>query len=337
MRIHFLTGFLGLTLLVELLAVAAGWQWLDATSVAVPAGAIVNAAAHSARYSVKFLAAMRPVMQVVFVTSTAIGGGALAMGAGAAGAWASGNLPALTPFFPTLFATGMLFFLAVSMLYQLTQALTRAQQLEKREAEARVMAREAELRALKAQVNPHFLFNSLHSISALTSSDAARARSMCIQLADFLRSTLGLGDKQSVPLAEELDLLRKYIAVEQVRYGNRLHFEEKVEPRVLTCHVPPLLLQPLVENAIRHGVANIADEGWVRLSAGPAGRHLHLEVENTYDPEAPVRRGAGVGLKNVANRLTARYGEEARVRAEGDGQDAMWRVKIWIPMEHERA
>ncbi|HBY58936.1 MAG TPA: sensor histidine kinase [Solibacterales bacterium] len=334
-RFQLLLGFLVLAALVEALAVAAGRSWLDAAWMAAPVALVVNAAAHSARYSARFLPGMPPAMRVVFVLSTAVGGGALAMGAAAAGVWSAGSPVAIGALYPTLFATGMLFFLVVSMLYQLAQATEQARQWEQREAEARVMAREAELRALKAQVNPHFLFNSLHSISALTSADAGRARAMCIQLADFLRSTLGLGEKQSVALGEELDLLRKYLAVEQVRYGSRLQVREEVEDQVLGCQVPPLLLQPLVENSIRHGVATVADEGWVRLSAAAAGRHLQVVVENTYDPDAPVRRGAGLGLKNVESRLRARFGEAARLRSAGAG--GVWQVRIWIPMERERA
>src|SRR5439155_25649083 len=103
-----------------------------------------------------------------------------------------------------------------------------------------LLAREAQLRALKAQVNPHFLFNSLNSISALTAADAGRAREMCIQLADFLRTSLRLGERTSIPFGEELELTRMYLGVEQVRFGERLRISIDVEPACNECHVPAL-------------------------------------------------------------------------------------------------
>jgi two-component system sensor histidine kinase AlgZ len=198
--------------------------------------------------------------------------------------------------------------------------------------QARVLARESELRALKAQVNPHFLFNSLHSISALTSIDAARARQMCIQLADFLRATLGLGEKTSIPLSEELALVRLFLAVEKVRFGARLNFDEQVAPEVLDFHIPPLLLQPLVENAVAHGISNLTEGGWIRLTIGSAPRgDLAITLENNFDREMPSRRGTGMGLKNVRRRLDMRYGERANFDVSADGN--RFRVTVQLPAE----
>src|SRR5260370_2632838 len=116
--------------------------------------------------------------------------------------------------------------------------------------EAELLAREAELKALKAQIDPHFLFNSLHSISALTAVDAGRARDMCIRLSDFLRNSLRLGERTTIPFSEELALARTYLEVEQVRFGQRLRVAQDIEEAYCDCDVPPLLLQPLVENSI---------------------------------------------------------------------------------------
>src|SRR5262249_22647218 len=112
--------------------------------------------------------------------------------------------------------------------------------------EAAVQAHDAELRALKAQIQPHFLFNSLNSIAALTSSDASKAREMAILLSDFLRRTLGLGEKTTVPLADELELTRTYLEVERVRFGKRLRVDLNVTKECEGCVVPPLVLQPLI-------------------------------------------------------------------------------------------
>ena len=150
------------------------------------------------------------------------------------------------------------------------------------------------MRALKAQVNPHFLFNSLNSISALTSSDASKAREMCILLGDFLRRTLGLGEKAAIPLEEELSLIRAFLAVEKVRFGSRIQMEENIDKAALTVPVPPLLLQPLVENAVVHGIANLVEGGWIRLDVRSQNGDLAITVENSFDPEAPPRRKSGV-------------------------------------------
>ena len=246
---------------------------------------------------------------------------------------------------PLLFVSGVMIYLLAVALHYVLLSVEQSQQAEKRAIEARVLARDSELKALKAQVNPHFLFNSLNSISALTSIDAGRAREMCILLADFLRKTLGLGEKTVIPLHEELALVRSFLSVEKVRFGARLTVEETIAAEALDYAVPPLLLQPLVENAVAHGISNLTEGGWIRLevrngenrgtdlSAGDTAvaEELVIEVENNFDPEMPRRRGTGVGLANVRQRLAARYGERARfdVRAEGE----RFRVTLALPAE----
>jgi len=195
-----------------------------------------------------------------------------------------------------------------------------------------VLARDAELRALRAQINPHFLFNSLNSISALTSIDGARAREMCLLLADFLRLTLGMGEKTAIPFSEELDLLEKFMAIEKVRFGARLRMDEKIDDNAKRCIIPALLLQPLLENAVSHGIAAMADGGMIRLEASVRDGRLSILVENDRDEEAPSRKRSGVGLKNVRSRLEARYGNEATFRAEAD--DDKFRVTIALPAEY---
>src|SRR6266852_7586992 len=186
-----------------------------------------------------------------------------------------------------VYLTGCLFYVFSVAYHYVAMAQDAARAVEMQVMQTSVLARDAELRALRAQINPHFLFNSLNSISVLTSIDAARARDMCILLADFLRMTLGLGEKALVPLREELELLQRFLAIEKVRLGERLHVDVHVEAQAQTCMLPPLLLQPLVENAIIHGIANLPAGGTVRLSAECSGGQLHLSVENSADPDAP--------------------------------------------------
>jgi len=232
---------------------------------------------------------------------------------------------------PLLFAAGFLLYsLAIASHYVILE-IEESRAAQARVLETSILARDAELKALKAQINPHFLFNSLNSISALTSIDAARAREMCILLADFLRMTLGLGEKALVPLREELELLQRFLAIEKVRFGERLHVDAHIETQSETCLLPPLLLQPLVENAIIHGVATLPAGGTVRLAAQCSGGRLHLSVENSVDPDAPAPRKSGLGLANVRLRLEARYGKDATLRSTAE--EELFRVTISLPAE----
>src|SRR5262249_49528922 len=142
-----------------------------------------------------------------------------------------------------------------------------ARDLERTALEAKVQTRDAELRALRAQINPHFLFNGLNAVASLAGSDPMRARQMCVMLADFLRRSLALGGRAEVTLAEELELAERYLEIERVRFGSRLEVALDVEPETLHCMVPALVLQPLVENAVTHGIAQSLEGGAVRIGA----------------------------------------------------------------------
>jgi hypothetical protein len=235
--------------------------------------------------------------------------------------------------FPGLFFVGILFYALAAAVHYLALVAAASRAAEQRALELLVQAREAELRALRAQIDPHFLFNSLNSISALTSSDPASARHMCIELADFLRRTLVLGQRDRIPLAEELDLAEGYLRVEQVRFGQRLRVERDVEEPALAAPVPPLLLQPLVENAVRHGIAQTLEGGTIRIAARREGSRLCVSVSNPRDPDGRGRPGAGLGLRNVASRLRTLFGAEARIDATA-GDDSFL-VQIELPAGEE--
>lgn len=233
---------------------------------------------------------------------------------------------------PLLLGSGVFLYLLVVALFYILLSNEAAHDAVKRELEAQSLARESELKALKTQVNPHFIFNCLNSISALTSSDPATAREMCIRLAEFLRKTLGLGERSQITLQEEMDLIHAYLSVEKMRFGARLKLEESIEPGTLVYSVPPLLLQPLVENAIRHGVATLTEGGWIRLEInnGTPGL-LAIKVENNFDPEAPRRSGANIGLKNVRQRVDAMYSSRAKFDVSaGEGH---FQVSMQLPAQ----
>lgn len=204
----------------------------------------------------------------------------------------------------------------VVLLYMLSIALHYMGIAVQTSNQAEVLAREAELKALKAQINPHFLFNSLHSISALTTVDPAKARDMCIRLSDFLRISLRLGEGATISFGEELALTRIYLDVEQLRFGNRLRVSQEIDPECSDCEVPPLIVQPLIENAIKHGISTLVEGGEIRMRGRCFESGVRFVVENPFDPEAKSTRKNGIGLVNVRKRLQARYGTAARLEIE---------------------
>lgn len=194
---------------------------------------------------------------------------------------------------------------AFSYYRQSQERALRATELERRLAQAR-------LQALQMQLNPHFLFNTLNAISSLMHKDVKAADRMLARLADLLRYALDSTDAQEVPLRKELDFLERYLEIERTRFGARLTVENSVDPAVLDALVPNLILQPLVENAIKHGIERKTRDGVIRLEARVAeGGRLSLEVEDNgpgLRPEPARRRG--IGLSNTRARLQQLYGQD---------------------------
>ncbi len=232
---------------------------------------------------------------------------------------------------PLLWVTGVLLYVLSVTFHYVMLAEQASREAQERALEARVLARDAELKALRAQVNPHFLFNCLHSISALTSVDAAKAREMCILLADFLRTTLRVGSQETITIEEELALIRGYLAIEKVRFGARVKMEEEVAIETMALLLPPLLLQPLVENAIRHGIANLPEGGVIALNVQRNRDTVSIRVENSFDPDTPSALKTGLGLDNVRRRLHARYGDDASVAFGAEGN--LFTVKLRLPAQ----
>jgi hypothetical protein len=229
---------------------------------------------------------------------------------------------------PLLALGVVLYLLSVAVHYLLTAAQA-SRDAERRALRAELAATEAELRALKAQIDPHFLFNSLNSISALVTSEPKAAREMCIRLGDFLRATLRLGALETIPLRQEMEMVERFLHIERVRFGARLEVDIQSDESCLDCTVPSLLLQPLVENALKHGIANLVEGGTVRIEASRKGDTLRLAVENPVDPDPAPSRGAGVGQANVRERLASMYGDRARLRVRRD--EGTFRVEALLP------
>jgi len=231
---------------------------------------------------------------------------------------------------PLLLGVGSLLFGLAIAVHYLMSSFETSREAERRALELQILAREAELKALKAQIDPHFLFNSLNSISALTAMDPAKARKMCLLLAEFLRKSLALGAKRFIPLEEEISLASSYLSVEQVRLGSRLGVEEDIEEASKSCRMPPLLLQPLVENAVHHGISGLLEGGTIRIQTRRRGDRLNIVIENPVDADTPSNRGKGIGLENVRNRLLTHYGSEARLELEKS--ERCFHVQISLPV-----
>ena len=230
-----------------------------------------------------------------------------------------------------LFGVGLAFFAISLAFHYLILALETIRSAERNADRARVLTREAELRALRAQIDPHFLFNSLNSIAALTAVEPARAREMCRLLSEFFRSTLRLGDLSRHPLGEELALVRRYLEIELVRFEDRLTVSEDVDPSCAELELPPLLLQPLVENAVKHGAAALTEEARIEIGVKRDRGRVTVSVENDFDPGATADRRSGRGLTIVEQRLSTFYGGAARMVVGKD--EGSFRVELQLPVE----
>ena len=217
---------------------------------------------------------------------------------------------------PSLFLAGMVA-LVFSLLYHyLVEAAEQVVRARRAEDEARVQAGEARLRALSAQVNPHFLYNGLNSVAALIGAEPAAAREMVTRLAEFFRATTAAGRRESVPLADELALVRAYLAIEQVRFGERLRVAGRVDEALFETRWPPLLLQPLVENAVKYGVSGSITPVTLELEGGLEDDYVVLRLRNGFDHEGRPAPGTGTGLAATRERLERFFGPRAVMTVE---------------------
>jgi two-component system LytT family sensor kinase len=183
---------------------------------------------------------------------------------------------------------------------------------------------------LRSQINPHFLFNSLNSVSSLTITDPEKARTMVIKLSEFMRYALSRKDDKPVTLQSELENLRLYLDIEKVRFGDRLRIEENIDPGCLRSTLPVMILQPLYENAIKHGVYESTKEVIIITSVVCTSEYVEISISNNFDPEAAPVKGTGTGLTNVVRRLELMYGKNATILTEK--QKDLFSVKIYIPV-----
>jgi LytS/YehU family sensor histidine kinase len=233
----------------------------------------------------------------------------------------------------------LFFFIAWSAFYLATQAQAEALGARQRATEAESAARAAQVRALRYQVNPHFLFNTLNSLSSLVMSNrATEAESMILKLSTFFRSSLSLDPSADVSLMEEIALQRLYLDIEKVRFPRRLRVEIDVPKELESARLPALILQPIVENVIKYAVSPTRERITLRISAQEAGPgRFVIDVVNSGKPPkedalVDIPEGTGVGLANVRQRLFARFGDAARVEI-GEVQEGGYRVRMTLPLD----
>jgi len=227
---------------------------------------------------------------------------------------------------------GTWLYLMVAGLSYAIRAQRRERAVEAAAAEARLLAQQAQLAALRAQVNPHFLFNALHSVGALVGTDPARADRALERLGDLLRYALHAEDQ--VSFGREWAFTQDYLAFEELRLGPRLRVEAQVDAAAQEVLVPPLILQPLVENAVRHGIADRPEGGRIALQARVAADRLLLTVEDD-GPGAGTKGGNGVGVGTIRERLSVLYGDQAKL--ETHQLPTGYRVSIDLPCHEASA
>ena len=205
------------------------------------------------------------------------------------------------------------------------------QEQERHAAALAVEAQEAQVRALRYQINPHFLFNTLNAIAALIRDTPARAEEMVVQLSDFFRRSLAVNPMEDLTLSEEVDLQRLYLEIERTRFPDRLRFDVDLDAGSAEASVPALLLQPLVENAVKHGVARSEGPACISIRGRTDGAMLEIVVENDAQVSGRSSTGESVGLRNVRERLASRYGDSATLESS-ELPEGGFRNRLRIPL-----
>jgi hypothetical protein len=183
-----------------------------------------------------------------------------------------------------------------------------------RESELKALVKESELSSLKSQINPHFLFNSLNSISSLTLISPEKAQDMVINLSEFLRYTLSNKNETLTTFENELKNIDRYLKIEKIRFGKRLNVDQKIADGSLHYHLPALILQPIIENAVKYGVYESIEQSNILIESNATNNILEVKVINEYDRDFLVKKGSGIGLKNVTSRLRIQYGRDDLVK-----------------------
>jgi len=228
------------------------------------------------------------------------------------------------------FIIGILYYFLLTAFYYVVIYYSGFQERALKETELKNLVTEAELRSLKFQINPHFIFNSLNSMSALTEIDPKKAKQMIIKLAEFLRFTLANNDRQKNTLNEELKNIKLYLDIEKIRFEDKFEYLEELHEECGKTEIPSMILQPLFENAIKHAVYETLDTVTIKLSCSKQDDFLKITLCNNFEGESH-KKGAGVGLKNIKDRLSLIYQQDNLMEVKKENSKFI--VNIFIPLQ----
>ncbi|MBU2507814.1 MAG: histidine kinase [Bacteroidetes bacterium] len=228
------------------------------------------------------------------------------------------------------FFLGILYYLLLTALNYVMIYYNNFQNKILEESELRALVKEAELKTLKYQINPHFIFNSLNSISSLTLSNPSKAQEMTILLSSFLRNTLSKNLKEKNLLSEEIENLKLYLNIEKIRFEDKFDFICDINKECGEVPVPNMILQPILENALKHGVYESVKKVQIRLNCTKGKEYLIIAAENNYDKDALPRKGEGIGLINIKNRLRLIYNQDNLLTTEK--KEGSFIAKLYIPL-----
>jgi LytS/YehU family sensor histidine kinase len=234
--------------------------------------------------------------------------------------------------FPYRIGTGVFIYGLIILTYYLFESLSNLSEKNAKEARLETLVKETELKMLRSQINPHFLFNSLNSISSLTITDPEKARDMVVKLSEFMRYALSRKDELPVSLQNELENLRLYLEIEKVRFGDKLITEETIGEDCLDFKIPVLLLQPLYENAVKHGVYESTESVKIMTNAKLNNGYIEITISNNYEDSPSLKKGTGTGLLNVSRRLELYYGNKAMIKSTKE--NGIYTVSLYIPANY---
>jgi two-component system LytT family sensor kinase len=229
------------------------------------------------------------------------------------------------------FIVGLFYYLSTIIIFYLIIYYLNFKEKLTNESTLQTLMKENELKTLKYQINPHFIFNSLNSISSLILAEDKRAHEMTVKLSSFIRSTLSKNDNQFVKLCDEIKNLELYLEIEKIRFEDKFNYIKNVSENCCNVMIPNMLIQPLIENAIKHGVYESLEPVTISLTAGFVKEYLKIEIKNSFDIDAVPQKGEGIGLKNVSDRLKLIYKQDNLIQISKDSKE--FTVTIYIPEE----
>jgi len=231
---------------------------------------------------------------------------------------------------------GILFYTVAVLVYYLYVYVEQLKEKAANELYLNKLLKDGELNLLKSQINPHFLFNSMNSVNSLINKNPEQAQKMLVALSDYMRYAVLSTKREYSDIAGEMENIARYLSIEQLRFGDKLLYETDIDPSCHNMEIPAMLLQPLFENAIKHGVYESLETVCIVVRINKDRQHLNIEISNDFDEEGvSQKKGSGTGLQNIRDRLRLLYGISAVMQAKGE--NGVFTVVLKIPVKHNQS